>query len=704
MTDKTASYFLANKLSVFECQSNRKPKEAGWRDLEYWMIDGEEADSWKCYGIPIESEWLVIDVDLRKPEAHDSFARLSAFVDFSDTFRCKTARGGWHYWFKNPTNQPIRKNVHCQSKDCKNKDHYHGIDFLSDGCYVVGPSSVADTGTYTYIDGELTETREASTALLELLTKVEHTASREVISGVQTSLEFTRYKQWIDAQPPAISGENGNDYTYNILAYGFDFGLDKEDIFAACLNWNDNCSPPWSVDELRALIANAGKYAQNAKGKAAIQFEAFTAAEPSGNFPDSLPAKYIDTKYGDEFYETLHPGVGLTTRGDKIEATSTNLRLILLSERYKGLFSYNKFRTRIALNRVPPWRGDNTNESLEMKETDWCELRVDMAIQARLEVPSYLLEDSVTAIALARSFHPICDWLSSLKWDGGSRFHKLFGGNSYQLNVAKVFLLASIYRIFQPGYKFDHMLVIAGAQGIGKSYLVQTLGGEFTTTMQHMPTDRKGLQELNGAWWIELPELSAVKRADINQIKAFITSTKDTYIPMYGRGGPQDFPRICVPVWTLNPTEVGFITDDVNRRFLIIEQKNRIDIDYIKENRDQIFAEAMELYRKGVQPHHIVETLKDQAEEIAQANKQEDYDPWGEVIENWIASTKASKIYNKIIFTEVLGYYRAADWDKKAQVRIGKIFKKLGLVRKKANGETFYVKNDEESIDSEFEV
>lgn len=693
MTDKTASYFLANKLSVFECQSNRKPKEAGWRDLEYWMIDGGEADSWKCYGIPVESEWLVIDVDLRKPEAHDSFARLSAFVDFSDTFRCKTARGGWHYWFKNPTNQPIRKNL----------NDYKGIDFLSDGCYVIGPGSVADTGDYAYESGELIDTTVASDQLLQLLQK--QTSSTIVVTTVvENTIEKTRYKQWLDAQEQAVAGENGNDYTYNMLAYGFDFGLSQSEILEAASEWNEKNSPPWDTDELALIISNAGKYAQNAKGKAAIQFEAFTAAESSGNFPDSLPAIYIDTKYGDKFYETLHPGVGLTTRGDKIEATSTNLRLILLSERYKGLFSYNKFKTRIVLNRIPPWRGDCTNESLEMGETDWCELRVDMAIQARLEVPSYLLEDSVTAIALARSFHPICDWLSDLKWDGEPRFHKLFGYSSYQLNVAKVFLLASIYRIFHPGYKFDHMLVIAGAQGIGKSYLVQTLGGEFTTTMQHMPTDRKGLQELNGAWWIELPELSAVKRADINQIKAFITSTKDTYIPMYGRGGPQDFPRICVPVWTLNPTEVGFITDDVNRRFLIIEQKNKIDIAYIKENRDQIFAEAMELYRKGIQPHHIVETLKDQAEEIAQANKQDDYDPWEEVIENWIMVAKPDKITNKAIFTDALGYYRTADWDKKAQMRIGKIFKKLGLIRKKSNGETSYVKNDEENIDNEFEV
>jgi len=681
-------------LSVFECQSNRKPKAAGWRDLEYWMIDGEEADSWVCYGIPLESNWLVVDVDLRKPEAHDSFARLSAFVDFSETFRCKTARGGWHYWFKNPTNQPIRKNL----------NEYAGIDFLSDGCYVIGPSSIANTGTYAYEDGELTETREAPSALLGILQKVElQKIDSEPISGVQSSLESSRYKQWLDAQPGSILGQNSNDYTYNMAAYGFDFGLSEQEVFEAMFDWNETCSPPWPLEKLKVRIANAGRYAQNKKGKAAIQFEVFTA-EPVSSFPDALPAKYTDTKYDDAFYEALHPGVEMIYRGSKAECNSTNMRIALLSDRYKGLFAYDIFRGKIILCRVPPWRGNIMDQSLEMRNTDWVELRVDLAIQGRFEAPDYLVEDGVTAMALARSIHPICDWLSELKWDGVPRFHKLFGSDKYKINVIKTFLLASIYRIFEPGYKFDHMLVLAGAQGIGKSYLVQTLGGEFTTTMQHMPTDRKGLQELEGSWWIELPELSAVKKADINQIKAFITSTKDSYIPMYGKNGRQDFPRICIPVWTLNPTEVGFITDDVNRRFLIIEVKERVDIEYVKSNRDQIFAEAMELYKQGVKPHDIVATLAVQAEEIAQANKQDDSDPWEEPIANWLANKENDRVKSNEVLKGALEFYLDKDLSVANKMRVTTCLKRLGWVKLKTMGSNVWVKNDEEMDEPEFEV
>lgn len=685
--DVTASYFLKHELPVFECSSNRKPKAAGWRELDYWELDGEEADTWKCYGVALEANWLVIDVDLRKPEAHDSFKRLSEFVDFTNCFTCKTARGGFHYWFKNPALQPIRKNL----------NEYKGIDFLSVGCYVIGPGSSADTGIYEHANGELDKAPIAAAALLSILQKLSTTGSNTKLpTDINVSFERARFAQWLNAQPNAVEGENGNDYTFQMAAYGVDFGLNPYEIMEAMSEWNTNNIPPWADDELLTVINNAYKYAQNAKGKAAVQFEAFTADGTPEFLTSPVPTL---TETDEQIFEKLHPGCGMTYRGESILATATNIRLILLSERYKGLFSWDMMKKKIILDRIPEWRGNKTNISTIMDDMDWRELRIDLSIQSKLDVPNYLLEDGVYAMASARSFHPIRDWLNKLVWDGTPRFGMMFSHSHYERTLAEIFTLAAVYRIFTPGFKFDHMLVLSGGQGIGKSLFVRTMGGEYTTVLRNMPTDRKGQQELEGAWWIEFPEMSAVKKIDINMVKAFITMQEDTYIPMYGRSGVQTFPRIFIPVWTLNPTELGFISDDENRRFLIIELKQDINIKYIEKHRNQIYAEAMHMYKAGITPHGLVKTIKIKAEEVAQINRQENTDPWDDQIESWLALEDRVKIKNKDVYECALGMMRPENWDKRTQMRIAICLKRLGWVKERDEKGNYFVKMNEQTLD-----
>lgn len=681
------SYFLKNELPVFECTPNRTPKAAGWNDLEYWLIDGEEADTWSCYGIAIEANWLVIDVDLRKPEAHDSFRRLSEFIDFTNCFTCNTARGGYHYWFKNPTEQAVRKTLH----------EYKGIDFLSQGCYVIGPKSISNNGVYGYGNGELDNSPEVGMDLLRILERKQTERVESSVSNVESSIERVRFGQWLNTQPYAVAGQNGNDYTFNMAAYGVDFGLSQAETLEVMRLWNEKCSPPWSEDELSVLIANAYKYGQNKKGKAAIQFGVFTSSQDDPKLP--APLVPVLTETDEQIFDKLHPGVGMTYRGDHILPTATNIRLILLSERYKGLFTWDMLKKKIVLDRIPEWRGNKSNVSTTMDDMDWRELRIDLSIQARLDVPSYLLEDGVYAMANARPFHPIKDWLNTLKWDGVPRFGMMLGRGNYEKTLAQIFTLAAVYRIFHPGYKFDHMLVLSGGQGIGKSLFVRTMGGEYTTVLRSMPSDRKGQQELEGGWWIEFPEMSAVKKVDINLVKAFITMQEDTYIPMYGRSGVQTFPRMFVPVWTLNPTELGFIMDDQNRRFLIVELERDINIKYIEKYRDQIYAEAMEMYKSGVTPQELVATIKYEAEQTAQEHRQEDTDPWEDLIGSWLDGKENQQIRNRDVYEGALGMHRPEVWDKRTQMRIAVCLKRLGWRRERDVMSTYFVKMNKQTLD-----
>lgn len=216
---------------------------------------------------------------------------------------------------------------------------------------------------------------------------------------------------------------------------------------------------------------------------------------------------------------------------------------------------------------------------------------------------------AVTKVTDDRSYHPIRDFINNLpEWDGLPRVDTLlvdFLGtvdNAYVREVTKKTLCAAIARVFEPGIKFDYMLVLNGKQGVGKSTFLRKLGGGwFNDSLQLSDThDKTAAEKLQGYWILEISEMAGMKKTDIETLKAFISRQDDVYRASFGRRAVPHA-RQCIFVGTTN-SERGFLRDTTgNRRFwpVMVEKGKREAWSITQDEVNQIWAEAMVLYKAG---------------------------------------------------------------------------------------------------------
>lgn len=287
-------------------------------------------------------------------------------------------------------------------------------------------------------------------------------------------------------------------------------------------------------------------------------------------------------------------------------STSSNIDMILANDQHlQGLFSYNTFDTKRYILRAPPWR--ELEESEPIRNVDYAGIR--NYIETIYGISSAMkVEDSLSLVIERSSMHPIREYLEKLKWDGNKRIEKAlteyFGAvdNLYTGEVFKKMMTAAVARIMKPGCKFDYMLVLIGDQGTRKSSFLNILGKErwFSDSFSTVQ-GKEALEQLQGAWLIEVAELSALRKAEVEATKHFISKQKDDYRPAYART-PETFKRQCVFFGSTNNLE--FLKDPTgNRRFWPIlcgQQRTTKDVfKHLAKEVDQMWAEAVVLYNAG---------------------------------------------------------------------------------------------------------
>lgn len=316
-------------------------------------------------------------------------------------------------------------------------------------------------------------------------------------------------------------------------------------------------------------------------------------------------------------------------RWGRYESTPHNIKLILENDpNLKSRFAVNEFSHRICVVKPLIWRKDKKNLG------DWTDFD-DSCLRNYLSdvygiAGENKIKDARNEIVSKNSFNPLRDYIDSLQWDGKERLDSFFidylGAEDTPLvrAMTRKTICAGVARILNPGCKWDYVLTLVGGQGIGKSNTVKRLGKKWSSDSLVSVVGKEGMEQIQGFWVIEIAELSALRKAEAEQVKHFITKTEDSFRPSYGKN-TERYPRQCIFFATTNNRD--FIRDQTGgRRWWAIDvdasRRKLNPFEMTEETVDQIWAEAKYRYAIG-EKLYLDEAMEQEAKKIQEQHTEE---------------------------------------------------------------------------------
>lgn len=486
-------------------------------------------------------------------------------------------------------------------------------------------------------------------------------SSHGAAHGTATAAIMARARKYLAEVPGAIEGSNGSGQTMSVCVHLRGFGLDDNEMYELLSgDYNARCVPPWSEKELWHKI------------KSVKPRDAFHLNETKR--PGSPPIKNEWDGLGDGI-EAHAP----SKRGGRKDKGGIDdvIRILSTDARIAGSLTFDELKGHIAVCGKLPfkrtgstiWSDDDDTAAQEWLAVEW-DLTVGVDIVTR----------AVTRVARLNGTHPIKDYLGALKWDGVPRCNEWLitvfsaADTAYARTVGPAWLISAVARVLRPGCQVDHALILEGAQRTGKSSALRILCGDdwFTDELPEMGT-KDAASHVQGSWIVELGELDTLNRSEVSAVKAFITRRVDKYRPAYGRHSVEQ-KRSCVFAGTVNPGANGYLRDETGNGRWWPVACGVVDLRWLRENRDQLWAEALARY-KAEEKWHITD-LAVLAEATEVQAERAWHDEWEDKIKEWMIGRDETTILE--VAERVFGI-PPGKVDHGTHMRLGRCLLKAGL-------------------------
>ena len=560
---------------------------------------------------------LVIDLDERANgvSGFDSLHEWeSEHGELPETARTITGKGGSHILYR------------VDHKENNRVDLLDGVDVRSDGGYIVAPPSIHPNGNrYEWeYDPEEYDIREADETVMELLSigKKHKTESFSIEGGT-------------------IPQGGRNETIFKMACSDQAKGYPDELIFRNCLAANEiMCKPPLEEDEVRKIVESALRHDKGV----------------------SVPV--VANTDIDLIYDTDKDG------NPKIRQCAENVaRVILNDPALANKIKEDTFGHRLVYFGQLDWRA-NGDTLGEWTDKDDSALRSYLHMKYRLRNKGDY-EDGFNMALFENTWDPLTSRLDALEWDGVPRIDEAmtrFLGvekTEYNLAVFRLFLQGAVRRAYEPGCKFDNMMVLIGNQGDGKSTFFKflTVNEEwYTDNFNFRDTKNKAtIEYMTGKWILEMGEMEVMKKDTVtsNELKAFISSQADDYRVPYEKR-PQRRPRQCVFCGTSN--DKNFLKDRTgNRRYWPVdchateETKARIfDYKNSKPYLKQVMAEAVAYYKAHPDEDlRLPRRIELMAEEAQDEHLEEDV--WVQIIDEFLENELIGRVNAAYIYDKAFG-------------------------------------------------
>lgn len=426
--------------------------------------------------------------------------------------------------------------------------------------------------------------------------------------------------------------------------------------------WDAKRISEWAREHLKTV---ADKVVASAPVVAPVAADSSTAVTQA---PTSQSLNVVDSAF------ISWNSLGLDcNEGGQPHATMANGSLIVqMHPRLAGKVWFDTFRDKVY----------TTVDGAERQWNDTDDMNVTVFVQQQMKLNKFngmLMAQAVAHAARVFSRNSLTDWLDGLVWDQVPRLDNWLSDclgvekTEYTMAIANNWPISMIARAYVPGCQVDTMPVLEGTQGRGKSKFLEILAGQWFKALPMAFGDKDFLQAIQGAWLIEVPDMTGFSRREHSSILATIAIRRDVYRKSYGRY-VEEHPRSAVFAATSETDD--YLTDTRGRRRFWPLRCQYVDLDALRAQREQIFAEAVAQYKAGA-AWHVMPAQAD-AEQLDRAPE----DIWTDRIMMYCDTMNASHVpitSSRILLDAIeMPLSKQGDGDKK---RVARVMRDQGYIQ-----------------------